>query len=75
MGSGVFLTGVEVDIEMQDAINELKQAQMMFNEALNKWRTDESIARITAAHFRIEAIRNERMDATKIGRGVINEVN
>lgn len=58
MLSNIFLT----DVEMQDAINELKQAQIMFDNAATKWRIDESIARITAAHFRIEAIRNERLE-------------
>jgi crotonobetainyl-CoA:carnitine CoA-transferase CaiB-like acyl-CoA transferase len=45
---------------MQDAINELKQAEIMLNNASNRWRIDEATARITAAQFRIQAIRHER---------------
>lgn len=48
------------DSEMQDAIEELKQAENMFNNAQNPYRQDEANFRILAAQKRIEAIRFER---------------
>ena len=51
------------DSEMQEAIDELNGAQTMLDNASNKWRIDEAIARITAAHFRIQAIKYERDEA------------
>ena len=54
---------IVADPEMQEAVNELNQAQTMLDNASNKWRIDEAIARITAAHFRIQAIKYERRDA------------
>lgn len=50
------------DSEMQDAIAELKQAEMMFDNAINRYRQDEAYHRIEAAKKRIEAIRFERGD-------------
>ena len=48
------------DAEMQEAIDELEQAQQMLDTATSKWRIDEAIARISAAHFRIQAIKYEK---------------
>ena len=50
------------DQEMKEAVNELNQAQTMLDNASNKWRIDEAIARITAANFRIQAIKYERSE-------------
>jgi hypothetical protein len=47
---------------MQDAIEELRQAESMFNNAQNPYRQDEASFRIQAAQKRIEAIRHERGD-------------
>lgn len=48
------------DAEMQDAIEELRQAQTMLDNAANKYRQDEAFYRIKAAEARIRAIRYER---------------
>lgn len=56
MNSIIFLA----DSEMQDAINELNQAQTMLDNASDEWRIDEAIARLNAANFRIRAIRHEK---------------
>ena len=48
------------DAEMQDAIEELRQAQTMLDNAANKYRQDEAFYRIKAAEARIQAIRYER---------------
>lgn len=50
------------DSEMQDAIAELRQAESMFDNALNTYRMEEAMHRIEAAKKRIEAIRHERGD-------------
>jgi hypothetical protein len=50
------------DSEMQDAIRELNQAQIMFDNAQNTYRMEEASFRIAAAQKRIEAIRHERGD-------------
>lgn len=50
------------DSEMQDAVAELRQAETMFNNAQNNFRTDEAGLRIQAAKKRIEAIHYERGD-------------
>jgi hypothetical protein len=50
------------DSEMQDAIQELRQAEIMFDNAQNAYRQDEASFRIQAAQKRIEAIRHERGD-------------
>ena len=48
------------DAEMQDAIEELRQAQTMLDNAANKYRQDEAYHRMLAAEHRIRAIRYER---------------
>ena len=48
------------DSEMQNAIAELRQAEVMYNNAGNKYREDEAYHRIEAAKQRIQAIRFER---------------
>jgi len=48
------------DTEMQDAIEELKQARTMYDNAANKYRQDEAYHRMLAAEHRIQAIRYER---------------
>jgi uncharacterized protein (UPF0128 family) len=48
------------DSEMQDAIQELRQAEDMFNNATNEYRISEAIHRVEAAKERIQAIRFER---------------
>lgn len=50
------------DSEMQDAIQELRQAESMFDNAQNTYRMEEASFRIEAAKKRIEAIRHERGD-------------
>lgn len=45
--------------DMQEAINELKQAQAMFDNAANQYRISEATYRILAAQERIQAIRFE----------------
>lgn len=46
-----------VGYEMEDAVNELKQAQDMFDNANEAQRIDEAIARLKAAETRIDSIR------------------
>jgi hypothetical protein len=48
------------DPEMHDAIEELRQAEAMFNNASEGWRQIEASYRILAAEARIQAIRIER---------------
>ena len=45
--------------EMQSAVEELKAAYVMYNNAQNKWRMDEGWFRVQAAKSQIEAIRFE----------------
>jgi hypothetical protein len=51
---------LDQDLEIQDAMAELKQAEDMFNNALNPYRIDEAGHRIAAANSRIQAIIYER---------------
>ena len=53
---------ITVDNDMQAAIEELKQAQQMFDNAANEWRVDEANYRILAANSRIQAIRFEKQE-------------
>jgi hypothetical protein len=50
------------DTDMQSAIEELRQAEEMFNNATLGWRQIEANYRISAAQARINAIRTERGD-------------
>jgi len=52
------------DPEIHDALIELDQANTMFRNAVNKYRIDEAIYRMSAANSRIQAIISERMEAT-----------
>lgn len=56
---------IQVDNDMQAAIQELKQAQQMFDNAANEWRIDEAYYRIKAANSRIQAIRFEKQEGVK----------
>lgn len=46
-----------VEYEMKDAVDELNQAQEMFDNANEPHRIDEAIARLKAAETRIDSIR------------------
>jgi hypothetical protein len=50
---------IKISCEMQSAIDELNQAQQMFDNAANQFRTNEAAYRIKAAQERIQAIRYE----------------
>lgn len=53
-----------IDLEMQNAIDELGKAQVMLDNAANQYRIDEAIHRLNAAHCRIEAIKHERRNVS-----------